>query len=558
MPIKYYTPTLDKAVKDHHIDFRVRGRLPETYDLQWVDKRHPCKTGCWRFDHASGRHEIRLSVICYDTLTKGGAAHGKRVAVPDLYRNVYEHEAAHSLYTTKDLEGLGKILAAEKIPWRLMNLFEDCRIERNWILRERAGKSFRWTRWEEHPPVSKMSASSLLFHMKTEGLTRSGYRFPRSFIIAHRTHPNWRKVYDYYRRIVGCGGTEDLVPILKDWLKDFPATGDDTIEGEGGAGTGDMGEAIGEATGTHPKDVKAKDPKGEGASPETKSGGGKGKGGKAPGTRAESTKSPTHGRGSGGTASEVVPTIDHETERSLRLAQLLAQAFRKNGVIAKGPTARPSKRLNLRGLLRGDWSRPFVGKTIGNTNKPHISFVMDCSGSMGCLTHLDRSRKVALRTDDCGRILARALNELARLGHITGVVYGSSDGGCHSRTELPVPDHVLTMDAGLEAFSGSEGIGLTLAPGCKPGCYTKKGSGSFFEEIAAKSKIAIVYTDGCITDAPVNRMPLRARGVYTIGAYAGPDKTAALRHHFDYVISRDSLWGVADALVRTLKSIPRK
>ena len=555
MPIKYYTPTLDKAVRDHHISYRVSGALPDTYDLQWVDKRHPCKTGCWRFDHATGKHEIRLSKICYETLTKGGPAYGRRVAVPDLYRNVYEHEAAHSVWTTRDLTGLGKILAAEKIPWRLMNLFEDCRIERLWISIRRSGRSFRWTRWEEHPPVSKMSASSLLFHMKTEGLTRSGYRFPRAFIIAHRTHPNWRKVYEYYRRIISVHKTEDLVPILKDWLKDFPATGDDTIEGDSGhpgLGTGDLGEAIGEETGEHPADVSAEDPTGEAASPETT-----GKGGKA-GTRAKTTKAPSHGRGSGGAASEVVPTIDHESERSLRLAQLLAQAFRKCGILAKGPTARPSKRLNLRGLLRGDWSRPFIGNTTGSVNKPHISLVMDCSGSMSCSTHYDRYHKVALRTDDCGRILARALNELARLGHITGVVYGSSDGGCHSRTELPVPDHVLTMDAGLEAFSGSEGIGLTLAPGLKPGCYTKKGSGSFFEEIAAKSKIAIVYTDGCITDVPVNRAPLRARGVYTVGAYAGPDKTAALRHHFDYVISRDSLWAVADALVRTLKAIPRK
>jgi len=84
MPIKYYTSHLNKLVTDHHIDYRTRGRLPETYDLTWVDRRHPCKTGCWKFNHTTGRHEIRLSVLAYPTIAKGGPAEGKRVAVPDL------------------------------------------------------------------------------------------------------------------------------------------------------------------------------------------------------------------------------------------------------------------------------------------------------------------------------------------------------------------------------------------------------------------------------------------------------------------------------------------
>jgi len=563
MPIKYYTSHLAKTVSDHHIDYRVRGRLPDTYDLKWVDRRHPCKTGCWRFDHASGRHEIRLSVLAYPTLAKGGKAEGKRIAVPDLYRNVYEHEAAHSLYTSRDLDGLKKTLAAKKIPWRLLNLFEDVRIERLWIGKERDYRSFRWTRWEEHRPPLKTSATGLLFEIKTEGLTRGG-RLPRAFCAFYHSLPFFRRVCWYAGRIMRAPTTEDLVPLLEQWMKEFPSTGDDTIEGEGGDGTGDMGEAMGEATGSAPANVPAADPKGDGASAETKHGTGSGtseetggsEGGE--GTRAASTETPTHGRGSGGSASTAIPIVDDESRYAVRLALLMASAFRKRGCLTKGPTARASRRLNLKGLMRGDWSRPFIGKTFGKDLKPHIALIVDCSGSMGALTFFDRDKKIHLRTDDCGRILVRAFNELARRGLITCTAYGSSDGGCHVRFDLPVPDHKLGSGSRLEAFSGSEGIGITLAPGLRSG-LKHKGSGSFFEEIATKSKVAIVYTDGCITDIPVDRAPLRARGVYTVGAYAGAvDRTPALRKHFDYAISRESLTGVADALVRTMKTIPSK
>jgi hypothetical protein len=86
-----------------------------------------------------------------------------------------------------------------------------------------------------------------------------------------------------------------------------------------------------------------------------------------------------------------------------------------------------------------------------------------------------------------------------------------------------------------------------------------KTTGSFFNEIVANSKVAIVYTDGQITDAPVNRVPLHARGLYTVGVYAGVhDFTEELRKHFDYAVSRNSLWSVADALVRTMQTIPTK
>ena len=571
---KYYTSHLNGVVTDHHIGYRTRGRLPETYDLTWVDRRHPCKTGCWKFNHASGRHEFRLSVLAYPTIAKGGPAEGKRIAVPDLYRNVYEHEAAHSLYTDKDLVSLGKELASRKIPWRLMNLFEDCRIERLWIRNERSFKQFGWKRWEPHGDPDKTSATGLLFALKNEGVTPGG-RLPTAVVRHFSKHKNLRSVIRYFSDILKAPNTMSLVPILERWLKEFPATGDDTMEGEGGDGTGDLGEAIGEANGgAKPSDVKAKDPEGNGAAPDKakpeSDSSSEGGGGEKPSesTRAETTKEASHGSGAAGKASEVIPMeADNESRYARRLASLMATAFRKLGALSKGPTSVASRKLNLRGLNAGDWTRPFIGKIAGTKSKPNIPLIIDCSGSMSQETHVDRERKVTMRTDECARILARAFNELARRGFITGTIYCSSHGGCHSRAVMPATPKAMSGEGNalkMEAFCGNEGIGELLKPQAKDSLFDRTvphyaKTGSFFNEIVAKSKVAIVYTDGEITDTPVDRAPLRARGLYTIGVYAGPkDRTAALRKHFDYAISRTSLWAVADALVRTLKTIPTK
>lgn len=528
---------LRRTVEDHHLGFRTGGVLSEAYNLGWLRSGHPCKTGCWRYDHTTKKHEIMLSQAAYRTITKGGPAEGKRVQVPDFYRSLYEHEAAHSLYTTKDLEGLAKKLGEHKIPWRLHNLFEDVRIERQWIRYQRRGKLFRWTRWIKHPEPMKTSATALLYALKTEGIRRT---IPRTLWATYGGLPFWSKVLDYYRRIIRCHASEDLIPVLLDWLKDFPATGDDTIEGEGGDGTGDLAASIAEATGKAPSSVKAKDPKGNGAAPSDREG-------SPSDPSTEPSGHPTHAYG-GASGGGAVVTASDEHGLSMQLASMLDGAFR-GGEDYIAPRSAVAKRLNVRGLLRGAWNRPFIGAVEGRGGKPHISYFVDCSGSMKEVrAKVDRDgRRGTVRCDTAGRILGRALSILARRGRITATAYGVSHGGCHYKMDLPCREDHWRIGRFL-GWSGAEGISLALTPG---------GKRSVFDEVAKRSKLAVVYTDGEITDEPFVRDSLRARGVYTLGLCCSErDYSGKLRANFDYSLSRDSLFGMADALVRTLRAIP--
>jgi hypothetical protein len=573
------TSRIKSDVEAHHINLRTRGVLSETYDLEWLfgKKSESCKTGCWRYDDATGRHVIRMSPLAYDSIATDKT---KRVLVSELFRNVYEHEAAHSKYTTKDLKGFGEKLKAEKIPWRLFNLFEDCRIEQEWVRSQRKFKAFNWLRWDKHPEpldLPKVSATMLLYRFKVNGIKNSRYRMrlPREMRFAFSGLKFYHKVESYFWEIIQQRTSEDLIPIMIRWLKDFPSTGDDTIKEEGGLGTGDVGEAIKEASGKAPTNVVANDKQGEGASAETRgekgssADGGKGSGAEETGKAIEEGGGEGYGSPTGDESKpfsgETPPANPAELEEfmlSHRLAGMLDTAFRAKGD-GRETTSNPSKKLNVRGILRGDLVRPYVGKAPSERGKPHVSLVFDCSGSMSNAAFIDRERTKPSRADIAGRVLLRALNVLAKKGRITAIAYASSAGGVRERVVLPVRD--TSVFKKFHGWSDHEGLGYALDPKTKQ--YDPRENGllsdghhrSAFNEIVSKSRLCIVYTDGAITDAPVKREPLKARGLYTLGVCcAASDRTAALRHHFDGFVSRESLWGVADALVRQLKSLPAR
>ena len=531
-------------VEKHHINFRVSGVLTEAYSLGWLSSGHRCKTGCWSFNPATSKHEVNVSIIAYDTLTKGTPHEGKRTQVPALYRNIYEHEAAHSLYSDKDLKSFADKLRSEKIPWRLCNLFEDCRIERRWFSHVRKYRSWGWTKWMPHPEPAdfpKISATKLLFLMKNEGGSKRrtlGTAFYRQFM----TLPFFNSVHRYFSRIINARTMEDLLPILRDWLKEFPASGDDTIEEEGGLGTGDLKESVG-LSGGKTGDVKASDPSGNGASHERREG-----------AKPEGKESPegsgygiVHGQKETPDAAVLNPACKYERAEamySIQLARMLEGAFKSPGLL-KAPRSAPSKRLNVRGLLRGDWSRPFIGNRHATKGKPHVSLVVDTSSStFGAQAYIDREKRLPLvKVDACGRILVRALSALARKGRITATVYTSGRGGLRRRIPLPLKSAFEV--AQIQGDSGSEGIGIVLHP-----------THDVFKEIISKGNLVVCYTDGCICDVPVNQAALKERGLYTLGVCCSTENTTEeMKRHFEGSIIRESLWGMADALVRQLRTI---
>lgn len=522
------TPHIQRGVTDKHVAYRTSKTLPDTYDLNW-NPPASCKTGCWKYDTNSQRHIISVSIQAYNSIADSNIG---RFRVGELFVRVYEHEAAHSLYTTRDLKALGDKLAAEKIPWRLCNLFEDVRIERMWF-KYVARKHFGWKKWSRVVNPANMSPTELLYRLKCESIGRS---FPRS-ASALRTNQYFDRVWWYFNQIIRLAytsnKTEDLIPLLKQWLKEFPQTGDDGIADEpGGLGTGDLGDAITQSGG------KVTNQKG-----------------KAPPTTPQQgslSHDPAHGLGTAGASDQPANSgIPNEAQLATQLARKLALAFKANG-IGKNVTSNPSKRLNIKGLLRGDWSRPFIGKTNSDEGVPYVPILFDLSGSMGSQMAWADSRNVgisnaACSAADCGRVLIRALSILAARGLIRGKVFASGQGGVQNEWDLPIKSSAAYLS--LKGEQGSDGLVIALDP--KNQSYT----GSRLNFIKGKSKLAIIYSDGEYSDT-LDCASLNSRGLYTLGlCCTSKDKTLKLKRHFNYIISRESLDALADALVRFLKSV---
>jgi hypothetical protein len=589
------------AVERRHADKRSLSPL-ENFAVGWLVPSDRCKTAYWKIDEKTGEHAIRINPIAYDTITRqadpAAPLRGKRKSHPLFYTRVFDHERAHSLYTTRELKKLADRLKAAEIPWLLCNLFEDVRIEHKWV--KLGNGKFSWTSWDSSLDIS--TPTGMLYALKCHcaGRRRTGAAWGKLVGEYRKAHggeipEHYGKVIRYYSRIVSSLITEDLIPILKDWMKDFPPDekGNSPEKGEElGGGGGDLEEAS-EQSETN-EGEGGPDPEGESDK-------------KVDGSTFDRDGSPdptgddpTHTEGSFVGGFDIKPTdsklVQFEKTQANRLAALLTRAFKVPGNnTCNGPT--PSKKLNVRGLAKGDFRNPYrVSRQSGIAKKPHISLLVDCSGSMGAaycgITPADvtafnaledsagyptgryirtlsegytlgkgkefrnvmrrdgtttepKARVNATLADVGGRIMARALHLLAKKGSITAVVYACRRGGVSHRIELPARnDHSFSV---LYADSGSEGIGDALNPA--------GGEGSHFKEIASRGKLVFTWTEGCITDEPINRAVLRARGLYTVGLMASLcNQGDELAEHFDASICRSSIFGVASELVKVLRA----
>jgi hypothetical protein len=479
-----------KAIRARHSKLRFDDVLTEGYRLRFIPVRMNAKsfdTACWCYLPKEKAHLITFGERLADKLERG--------SLDDYSLAYYHHEVEHSFSTERDLVALSKDLKDAGILFKMFNLAEDARIEA--LARARWGRPFNWLSFEKqeigHAP------HELLFNIiQADGDCTSVKSLIADPGVKAKTFPF---VENFYRRFIAAPSSRALIPILKDWIDKGGAQPEDDP-------CCDLAVAAAVQAGEIKLDGIDCDHEGDEG------------GGPTPPVETGSytiSESGNHDFLAEGQHTDLNPDI----------VDFLAAAMKKafKGGMRKVSTCQPSKRMNLRALVRGSELiyRRKVNLADGRRRRVRIFF--DCSGSM------NSCKKAGLH-------LMGALSALAQSGVIEAKLILTKANGrkaVHQVFALPMP---LDAIAQIPTNGGAECFDAAMKKTAK---------------ILEPGDLVLAFTDGNINDEKIERAYWRRRGVFSIGLYVGEDLTEVLHQWFDAALCRERVEDLAIGLAELFK-----
>lgn len=498
--------------------------LEPPYDLKWVSAHEKPLGGGWQFRRETGRNEILLN----EALDRYADI---REELEGFALNVYFHEIAHSLYTDPDVKKAVKLMwrFGEKVPFSTLNMCEDARIEACW--RSHTGRTFQWERWLLLPwqrkgatGIEKATPEEIFMAF----VTREGEEKAIAEILeeAGKDSPACRaraeRVLWYYRRAIdlragSAGETLALVPLCRAWHREFgsSAKGRRWLMKLGSFHGDDVRQFIEE---NMPDDedfldasfreedlLACDDPCSLRA------------------LRMRRIALSRRGRPNG--SKLWIPDCNRgkfNPARASAVEDRLARWLR-GGEERRVKTVFPNKIFSARDYARGS-KRVYRGRRRTSEGVKKVLLLVDCSGSMKGTPALN------------GLTLLQVINRLHRKGEVDARVfltYGPNE-------ELPLPFEEERLFS-LASKGGTEGFERCIREN---------------EEAVRGADVVFAYTDGQITDDPIDRERWRRLGTPSFGLYAGDgheEYARKLEKWFEHGIAAPSLERMIDAFVKELR-----
>lgn len=501
-------------------------------------------TACWSF--SNNAHNIYIGDSIFDKEMVKPETITDAVLRSGYVNSLFMHEFSHGLYTIKDLDKIQAALNVIKCPFGLYNLFEDCWIENKFRLD--TGLKFEWLKFESFS-VSYDPHDILFGIIQTEGdVTRvfeevralakspsikddvSSLKIKFKFIfdkiiagesLESATELAIVEISKFHKRILGASKSEDQVVILRDWISVFGAPPESC-----GYGRNDM-----------PFSIKLRDPDAKekfdadcipvymaGIGSEGADGGKKGKGLNIASIDDFELIEATCIDNQVAKKGDVLDEYAHDVD--LELATEVANKFSKffEEFDRKTYSSDPSSRMSAKRMLVG--KNPYRRTEKSSKRVKKIFVIADCSGSMSSTIHNLRTFVSALS------LLAFAKKIEGHVA-VSGLDYGNVS--VHETFKLPMtPSQIERIGASF----GGEGL-----------------EGTMRENLALLKEAdnVLVYTDGNITDHPINKAYFRSRAVSTwglyVGDYASDSVIKSLDRYFDKSLVRKSLVELIDAIL---------
>lgn len=459
-------------------------------------------SAAWHFDAVKNRHAIQIGAFA-----PGLAATTPESRLPQAARALYVHECQHALLTERDTTKLAHELHGKGIPFSMLNLFEDARIEAQGRRSPHFTNSFpsgrfNWVQYYEQPDKTDNALRYFwaLVNGESESFSSLGVRAPK-WTGNPKTLTGKHSVQTINRIFAAACAAPDtraLFPLLEEWVREFGADN----KPPGGHVNGNIG---GHSDGSG--------------------------GSKLAGDFATSSISGTAGHAPVETTSGVAPEhtttepIDgfvplakpgkpstvgtvrtfqneaiHRTPRHVannalrvrtreqinRLANIVRRA-----AVSPSQTSTSGVRIHLRNAITGQ-DNAFV-RPAKDAGRRKICVVFDCSGSMSTMHHTH------------GRSFLLSLVALHRAGRIEADVW-LTGGNAFCQLNL---NSISTRDL------------MSIAP--HHGCESFAGTLAAIPLTNLKRADAVVcYTDGQIGDGHVNAVEYRNKGVNLLGCAVTP------------------------------------
>jgi hypothetical protein len=203
----------------------------------------PEGTATWNWDGHRKRHHIQVHPeLPRAMLDDAKNTPARRV---ELTKACIAHEVCHGLHTSRSPD-IGRLCADAKVPFRLLNLMEDCRIEYLYVLARGKEHKFRWRLFDDkmlpagaetkspiewlftmksREPILFKSWASVMAPFKWAGrrtitLPEVSYDHPMK-TLRLTTSPVPVLINQFYKLIVNAKTTEELIPIARYWQDVF-------------------------------------------------------------------------------------------------------------------------------------------------------------------------------------------------------------------------------------------------------------------------------------------------------------------------------------------------
>jgi hypothetical protein len=446
-------------------------RMTKARCLTGIDPSTP--TANWSWDSAKGVHHINVGTSISLIANASTMLDDKKMKA--MVYAVIRHETEHGIQTERTSAASDACIDGG-IPFRLLNLFEDCRIEYNSATRPDGDGAFGWRKWQDIQ-IAYALPTSLLWATKVNeaGIKKSMPSYvPRwmgaSTIIYKGAEKSTRLVVlDFYRRIISARTTMSLIPICKEWISMFGTdVADDVITEHSINGKSDP---LNETPMMTPSIEKT--------------------GSSAP------TEDEDHDQNK---------TLEKwmKREQSMNTDQVGRIASSMSGIINNARTVKNRKSINgtrfnadeaIRGSERAFLSR---GRARG---KRSVALIVDMSSSMESEWRIHGMKEVVL-----------AFRKLHREGRIDlNLILSQYDRGAKSyRVKDSDPDSWVNS---LIPDGGGEEIMASMRR---------------FDGIIKKSTTTVILTDACLSDDDIDISAYRNAGLNAIGAYIEPDNHMTL------------------------------